>query len=160
MTEVYLALGGNVGDVVAHIDRAIELLSTKLQNIQRAPLYRSRAVGFVNQPDFINTAISAQTDLEPQALLTFAKQVEQQVGRTVSFHWGPREIDIDIIFYDDQKITSDRLTIPHPLLAERDFVLQPITDLDPSLIDPVTGKRVSVLLSLLTNSQKTITNKV
>src|SRR4051812_44554807 len=120
METVYLALGSNVGDSQEHIKKAVQLLGESLQHIKRAPIYRSKAVGYTDQPNFLNTAIEGQTQLSPQKLLKFIKDVEKRVGRVARFRWGPREIDIDIIFYGDQIVEQDGLTIPHARFAERD----------------------------------------
>lgn len=156
MTDVYLALGSNVGDSRTLINNAVKLLSTGLKDIEQAPVYRSSAVGYTDQPDFLNTAIRGRTDLSPNELLKFIKDTEKKVGRVASFRWGPREIDIDIIFYGDQVIISERLVIPHPRFAERDFVLQPLFDLNPSLVDPASRLSIRQLLERLdTHSIKT-----
>jgi 2-amino-4-hydroxy-6-hydroxymethyldihydropteridine diphosphokinase len=156
MTEVYLALGSNIGDSVSHIASAIDLLSKKLSHVKQAPLYRSKAVGYTDQPDFINTAISAETDLSPYDLLDMIKNLEKQLGRIERFRWGPREIDIDIIFYGDQVIESDKLNIPHVKFRERSFVLQPLYDLNPELIDPVTKQTIKALLQQLDVSDQSL----
>jgi 2-amino-4-hydroxy-6-hydroxymethyldihydropteridine diphosphokinase len=140
MTEVYLALGANVGDRHANIEQAIKLLGEKITNLKVAPVIETKAVGYTDQPDFLNTAIRGQTDLEPEELLKFIKSVEQKVGRTETFRWGPREIDIDIIFYGDQTLKIKHLTIPHPEYKNRDFVLRPLLALNPDLKDPVTNE--------------------
>jgi 2-amino-4-hydroxy-6-hydroxymethyldihydropteridine diphosphokinase len=147
MATVYLALGSNAGDSPAHITQAVKLLGASIQQIKQAPVYASKAVGYTDQADFLNSALSGQTGLSPAALLKFTTEVERQVGRTASFHWGPREIDIDIIFYDDIVMDTPRLVIPHPQFKARDFVLRPLRDLDPSLTDPVSGQTVAELLA-------------
>jgi 2-amino-4-hydroxy-6-hydroxymethyldihydropteridine diphosphokinase len=149
MTTVYLALGANVGDAQANIDQAVALLSLKLQNIRRAPLYRTKAFGYTDQPDFLNTAIVAETNLSPPELLSLIKDTEKRLGRVHRFHWGPREIDIDIIFYGKEVFKAPDLEIPHPGLRQRDFVLRPLCDLDPDLIDPLTRRTVKNLLQEL-----------
>lgn len=149
MTKVYLALGANVGDARGNIGRAVELLAAKLSDIRQAPIYTSKAVGYVDQPDFLNTAVAGETDLSPLELLKFVKNIEKKIGRVWRFRWGPREIDIDIIFYGDQTLQSDPLTIPHPRFRDRDFVLRPLCDLDPNLLDPVSDKSVRKLLEEL-----------
>jgi|SRR5665213_295128 len=156
MTTVYLALGSNIGDSQANISQAIELLGDSVKQIKQAPIYASKAVGYTNQPDFLNTALTGQTDLEPQDLLAFIKDVEHNIGRTATFHHGPREIDIDIIFYGDAIINTPTLTIPHPDFRNRDFVLKPLSDLKPDLMDPVSHKTVSHLLGDLNQSQISI----
>lgn len=156
MTTVYLALGSNVGDPAAHIRRAVELLGASVHDIRQAPVYRSKAVGHTDQADFLNTAVSGQTDLAPPELLAFLKEVEAKVGRTPTFHWGPREIDIDIIFYGGLRLETPELVIPHPAFRGRDFVLRPLCDLDPDLKDPVTGRTVSEMLDSVGDADRSI----
>lgn len=156
MITVYLALGSNVGDSQKKLHAAVQLLKTILQDLRQAPVYRSKAMGYTQQPDFLNTAVCGQTDLPPQELLKKLKEIEQKVGRTPTFRWGPREIDIDIIFYGSQTLKDSDLIIPHPNFAERDFVLKPLSDLDPSLIDPISHKTVSQLLEELNPKQRSI----
>lgn len=142
MTEVYLALGANVGDRQANIEQAVELLGEKIQHIKVASLMETKAVGYTDQPDFLNTVVSGETDLNPEELLKYIKNIEQQVGRVKTFRWGPREIDIDIIFYGDQTYKSEHLTIPHPEYQNRDFVLKPLVELNSDLKDPSTDKPI------------------
>lgn len=156
MATVHLALGSNVGNSKRHVEQAIGLLGSRLNNIRRAPVYRSKAVGYTEQDDFLNTAISGETDLTPEQLLEFTQGVEQRIGRIQRFHWGPREIDIDIIFYDDLKQQTEVLTLPHPAFRERDFVLRPLCDLNPDMIDPVTRQTVSQLLAKIAPENKSI----
>jgi 2-amino-4-hydroxy-6-hydroxymethyldihydropteridine diphosphokinase len=160
MTTVYLALGSNVGDSAHYIIKAIDLLSPVLHDMQRAPVYASKAVGFTDQADFLNTAISGRTELSPQELIQVIDDVEQQVGRVKRFRWGPREIDIDIILYGNQILETESLTIPHPSFQERDFVLRPLLDLDSKIIDPVSHKTLKQLLGSLDTSQLSIIHKV
>ncbi|HEY5152438.1 MAG TPA: 2-amino-4-hydroxy-6-hydroxymethyldihydropteridine diphosphokinase [Candidatus Saccharimonadales bacterium] len=160
MTGIYLALGSNVGDSKTNIARTITLLGTGVKQIEQAPLYASKAVGYTDQPDFLNTAVSGQTDLEPAALLDFLKDIERQIGRSPGFKWGPREIDIDIIFYGDKVMHTGKLIIPHPHFRERDFVLQPLYDINPSLVDPVTGQTIQKLLAKMAAGQKSLIRQV
>src|SRR5581483_4678477 len=111
---------------------------------------------YTEQADFINTAVVGQTDLAPADLLRAIKDIEHQVGRIPTFRNGPREIDIDIIFYDDLVMKTKELTIPHPELSNRDFVLQPLADLDSNLRHPVSKQTVIQLLAALEPSQKSI----
>lgn len=160
MVTVYLALGSNVGNSAQYIVKAIELLGPFLHDIKQAPTYATRAVGYTDQANYLNTAISGQTTLSPQELLDVINTIEQQVGRIKRFRWGPREIDIDIIFYGDQVLESETLVIPHPSFRERDFVLQPLVDLNNEMIDPVSQKTVKQLLDQLKPGQLSIINKV
>lgn len=156
MATIYLALGSNVGDPKQNIEQAINLLSTFVSDIGRAQVYRSKPIGHTDQPDFLNTAISGRTDLNPGELLESLKGIEKKLGRVERFRWGPREIDIDIIFYDDLKVETGSLTLPHPEFRKRDFVLRPLKDLRPGLKDPVTGKTVSQLLEKIPPENKSI----
>lgn len=152
MNEVYLGLGSNVGDRLLNLNKAIELLSEKIQILKKSKIYISKAVGYTDQPDFYNMVLYGKTDLSPEELFNFIKDVEKNVGRVYRFHWGPREIDIDILFYNDLVYKSDKLNIPHPRLHERDFVLSPLIELNSKLFHPVLNKRVSDLKELMENS--------
>ncbi len=146
MEKVFLGIGSNVGERIVYIKNALNLLSQILKEIQTAHFYVSKAVGFEDQPDFINTAISGYTDLEPYELFKKVKDIENKVGRIKRFRWGPREIDIDILFYGSLIMEKDDLIIPHPRIHERDFVLKPLSDLDPDFVHPVLKKPVKELL--------------
>ena len=158
MVTVYIALGSNVGIGAKQFDHAITLLGEQLSHIKQASRYHSKAVGYTDQPDFLNTAIQAETELSPQELLAFTQMVEQKVGRIRRFRWGPREIDIDIIFYGDQIVEEPELTIPHARFRERDFVLLPIIDLNPAMIDPVTHLTIDELYKNLPITERSITS--
>lgn len=160
MVQVYLAIGSNVGNTRRNIKRSVTLLSERLEGVRRAPLYASKAVGYIDQPDFLNTAIGGQTDLSPQELLAFTKKVEQRIGRVERFRWGPREIDIDIIFYDNTVLRTPDLTLPHSAFRDRDFVLRPLIDLDPELTDPVSGLTVTELLDDLPAGNRAVLRRV
>lgn len=156
MTTVYLALGSNVGDSQAHIKRAVELLGASIHDISQAPVYHSKPIGHTDQGVFLNTALRGRTNLEPDTLLEFIKEVEDKVGRTPTFTNGPRQIDVDIILYDDLRLETPALTVPHPAFRDRDFVLRPLADLDPDLIDPSTGRTISQLLTAIAPSDRSI----
>ncbi len=160
MPIVYLALGSNIGDSISYIKQAIELIGGKARKVQKAPIYRSRAIGYSDQPDFLNTVIRGQTYLKPEALLKFTNEVERKVGRVRRFPLGPREIDIDIILYDELMQETSKLTLPHPRFRERDFVLQPLCDLDANLTDPVSKQTVAQLLANLDLTKRSILEKV
>ncbi|HXE09962.1 MAG TPA: 2-amino-4-hydroxy-6-hydroxymethyldihydropteridine diphosphokinase [Verrucomicrobiae bacterium] len=160
MATVYLALGSNVGDGQANIETAVGLLGEHIYDIRQAPLYRSKAIGYTDQADFLNTVLVGETELKPAELLAFMKSVEERTGRVRRFHWGPREIDVDLILYDKLQQQTKELTIPHPAFRERDFVLQPLQDLDPDLIDPVSGRTVSELLERLAPEHHSILKQI
>ncbi|WP_457642840.1 2-amino-4-hydroxy-6-hydroxymethyldihydropteridine diphosphokinase [Persephonella sp.] len=146
MEKVFIGLGSNIGDREKYLKEAVKRLSVQVKDIVSAPVYRSKAVGFEDQPDFLNTVISGYTHLSPEELFRFIKKVEKQVGRVERFRWGPREIDIDILFYGNRVITTEYLVVPHPRLHERDFVLKPLTDIEPEFVHPLFKKTVQELL--------------
>jgi 2-amino-4-hydroxy-6-hydroxymethyldihydropteridine diphosphokinase len=158
MTTVYLGLGSNIGNPRQHIEKAVGLLGSVLSDVKQAPFYLSKAIGYTDQPDFLNTAISGQTKLSPEELLVFIKKTEQEVGRVERFHLGPREIDIDIIFYDDLVLETEELVIPHPVFRGRDFVLQPLCDINPQMTDPVTHQTIAQLLDAVNPGDRSIIN--
>lgn len=160
LTTVYLALGSNVGDTQQNIQQAIALLGEHVAITGQAPLYQTKAVGYEAQADFVNTVIGGRTPFSPRSLLEFVKKIEQQVGRVERFRWGPREIDIDIIFYGDETVRENGLTIPHPHYAERDFVLRPLSDIAAGLVDPATGRTIEQLLRALLPEQQSVIRRL
>jgi len=149
MHIVYLALGSNVGDKKEHIENAVTLLGKKIKEITVAKLYETKPMYYENQENFLNTALRGETTLSPEELLQFVKQVEKKVGRKDRFRNGPREIDIDILFYDNLILETNTLQIPHPRIQERDFVLKPFMDLDPNFVHPVLEKTMKELYNQL-----------
>lgn len=141
----YLGLGANLGDRVNNIRAAIE----RIRNIDGVKLlrvssfYETAAWGLTNQPDFINAAIKISADIEPLKLLDAIQQIEIELGRVRHEHWGARTIDIDILLIDELAINSPRLTIPHPYMYKRDFVLVPLSEILPTLQFKLHGDRVT-----------------
>lgn len=160
MAVVCLALGSNMGDSHARIKDAVKLLGASVRGIEQGRIYKTKAVGFTEQPDFLNTAVRGETELKPAELLGFVKKIEKDAGRTWNFRFGPRQIDIDIIFYDDRKIETKDLVIPHDALIGRDFVLKPLCDIDPGIKDPVSRKTVKQLLDSLSPRLRSIIKQV
>lgn len=144
---VYLALGTNLGDRPANLSAAIETLPLEIKVIAKSKIYETPPWGYENQPAFLNMAVKCETNLEPESLLKCLKQLEVQLGREQSFHWGPRLIDIDILFYDDLILESESLIIPHPRLRERAFVLVPLADIAPGFVHPVLKETIKELLA-------------
>ncbi len=146
-----LALGGNVGDVRQTFDRAIALLSDDetLRLVARSSDYRTPPWGVTDQPPFINAAIAIATTLTPHDLLARALDVERALGRDRAHerHWGPRTIDIDLIAYDNVALSGPDLTLPHPRLFERAFVLTPLAEIAPDRV--IAGKSVREALAHL-----------
>ena len=144
MPEALLALGGNVGNSRAILDRAIGLLcdGTDVRLIARSSDYRTPPWGFKYQPDFVNIAIMVETTLGPRELLALAQEVELRLGRdrTQEKRNGPRTADIDILAYDDLTLNEPNLTLPHPRLFERAFVLVPLAEIAGDRV--IAGRRV------------------
>jgi 2-amino-4-hydroxy-6-hydroxymethyldihydropteridine diphosphokinase len=156
MHQIFLALGSNIENRKQHIETAIALLRKKVQDITVAPLYETKPKYFEDQYNFLNTVLRGFTDLELRELLQFTKTVQQEVGRVERFRNGPREIDIDILFYDNKVYKDEELEIPHPRLQERDFVLQPFADITPDFPHPILKKTIRELLDTLPEGQRSI----
>lgn len=143
---VYLALGSNLGDRRANLAGALQRLREIVEIEKVSSIYETEPVGYLEQPHFLNMVCVGKTRLSPQALLTRVKEIEVTIGRQSTFRNGPRPIDIDILLYDDLHISQEHLTLPHPRMAERAFVLVPLAEIAPSVIDPVSGRTIQELL--------------
>jgi 2-amino-4-hydroxy-6-hydroxymethyldihydropteridine diphosphokinase len=145
---VYLSLGANLGDRLANLRLALARLQTLARLEDVSSLYETEPQGVSDQPLFLNAVCRVTTGLEPQALLRFLKNLEQESGRRPGGQkWGPRPIDLDILLYDDRLVDAPELTIPHPRLAERAFVLIPLCELAPELRHPLLEKTMKELLA-------------
>jgi 2-amino-4-hydroxy-6-hydroxymethyldihydropteridine diphosphokinase len=135
--SVFLALGTNLGDRVVNLNSAISSLSSFLVIKKLSLIHETEPWGYTDQPAFLNQVLKAETDLTPLQLLKRLKATEKKIGRKPNFRYGPRLIDLDILFYDDLVQDLPGLTIPHPRLHERAFVLVPLAGIAPDLIHPV-----------------------
>ena len=143
---IYIALGANLGDRRANLGAALQAMPPDVQVEAVSALYESPPQPPAPPPAYLNAAARVSTELEPEALLTYLKQIEHDLGRRPSERWAPRLIDLDIVLYDDRVFETPALQIPHARLPERAFVLRPLLDLDPELTHPATGERLDVLL--------------
>ncbi len=154
MARAYLSLGTNQGDRFRLLREADTLLSATsgIQVVARSSVYETEPVGPVDQPWFLNQVLAIETSLAPPALLEAAQEVERSLGRTPALRWGPRIIDVDLLLYEGHTVTSARLTIPHPELPHRRFVLLPLAEVDPLLRLP-DGRAIVDLLEALGEGQ-------
>lgn len=146
MSSAFLTLGGNVAPRQQYLRKALQALQEITIITSIAPLYESEAYGERDQPAFLNSAVLLQTDASPRELLAILKEIEAKIGRKQRYRWGPREIDLDIIFYDQQIVSEHALQIPHPDFRNRRFVLQPLVDLNPDFSAPDTHQTLQQLL--------------
>ena len=148
-TLVYIAAGTNLGDRLANLLNALEALPPAVMPLATSPVYETAPWGVLDQPVFLNMVFSASTRLSPRELLVYLKDTEALLGRQPGLRYGPRLIDLDILFYGTLILESPTLEIPHPRLGERIFVLRPLADLAPDLCHPQSGQTMRELLANL-----------
>ena len=142
--KAYLSLGSNMGDKENYINKAIELLEedNQTQVTQIASFIETKPYGNVEQDDFLNTAVEIKTLRSPIELLKLANEIEEKLGRVRTIKWGPRTIDLDIIFYDEEVINEPNLIVPHKEMHLREFVLKPLVELEPTYVHPLYKKNI------------------
>jgi len=151
----YIGIGSNLGDKVLQCQRAVQeiLKIDRHRLLAQSSLYKSLPLGYTDQDWFVNGVIEIETDLEPLPLLQELKSIEERFGRRQTFRWGPRVIDLDILFYGERKVREALLEIPHPRLHERQFVLIPLAEIAPEFVHPVLGKTIRELLENFPHDQ-------
>jgi 2-amino-4-hydroxy-6-hydroxymethyldihydropteridine diphosphokinase len=145
----YIGIGSNLGDKLKHCEEAIsEILKIDCHKlIAKSSFFKTQPIGYTSQDWFVNGVIKIETDLEAPELFRTLKAIESRLGRVKTFRWGPRTIDLDILFFDEVEIHTEELQIPHPLIQDRQFVLIPLAEIDRNFIHPVLKKAVQELLS-------------
>jgi 2-amino-4-hydroxy-6-hydroxymethyldihydropteridine diphosphokinase len=151
MAIAFLGLGSNMGNRIRNLSSAVKSLSEQTTILQVSSVYETEPVGYLRQRRFLNAVARISTVLSPEQLLCYVKDIEHSGGRTPAFRNAPRPIDIDILFYDDIVCHSEQLTIPHPRLVERAFVLVPLSEIAPERRHPDNGKTPDELLHSLDN---------
>ncbi|MGL4337336.1 MAG: 2-amino-4-hydroxy-6-hydroxymethyldihydropteridine diphosphokinase [Turicibacter sp.] len=136
MAIAYLGLGSNMGDRKKYLHDAMNLLiaTPHVSIMTLSSLYETKPWGYTDQDIFMNLVVKIETDLTPIQLLDFCQSIEQELGRVRLIKWGPRVIDVDILLYENEFIQTERLTVPHPFMTERDFVMVPLAEIAPKLI--------------------------
>jgi 2-amino-4-hydroxy-6-hydroxymethyldihydropteridine diphosphokinase len=147
MNKVYLLIGGNMGDRMANLRLAMEAIEKEIGPIQKmSSIYETAAWGNTQQPDFLNQALLVHTHWDASKVMTCLLTIEKEMGRERSVPMGPRTIDLDIIYFNEEILDLPSLTIPHPRLAERKFVLLPLTEIAPDFMHPIFNKSNASLL--------------
>ena len=146
MHSAYIALGSNLGDRRANLQAAIDKVrEAGIEVLEVSSFLETEPYGVTDQPSFVNAVMKVKTDLEPLELLRTLLGIEQEMGRVRKRHWGERNIDLDLLFYEDVIMTSEELNLPHPDMQNRDFVLVPLAELAEGLIHPVLKKSIGQL---------------
>ncbi|MHB0912563.1 MAG: 2-amino-4-hydroxy-6-hydroxymethyldihydropteridine diphosphokinase [Armatimonadota bacterium] len=147
---MFLGLGSNLGDRAENIREAVDRLGALpgVRVVRVSSLYETAPVGLTDQPDFINAAVEVETDLPPCRLLDAILEIERSMGRVRDVRWGPRVVDIDILIYDEVECATPELTLPHPRMMERAFVMAPLAEIAPELVLPDGRKPAEVLAEL------------
>ncbi len=142
MTEIGLGFGSNVGDKVANLHRAMERVfaTGEIRFLAASSVWRTAPWGYVDQDWFANACAVGETDMSPEEALVFTQSVEEELGREKTFRWGPRVIDVDILYLGDAKVASARLIVPHKEMFNRAFVLAPLAEIRPELV--LDGKSI------------------
>jgi 2-amino-4-hydroxy-6-hydroxymethyldihydropteridine diphosphokinase len=145
--RIYLSLGSNLGNRTSNLEKALHSLSPLVDVVNQSSIYETEPWGVLDQPNFLNQVLEGETNLSPSELLEHVKGIEREMGRKPSRRFGPRLVDIDILFYGDQIISEDGLTIPHKRMSERAFVLIPLKEIAPDLLYPGSPQTINDLAS-------------
>ncbi len=152
--RIFVSIGSNLGRREENCKHATERIDASCRVVRMSSLYETEPWGEKDQPLFVNRVVEIRTALSPFELLDLFKSIETDTGRTPSYRWGPRLIDLDILFYGDMVIDDNVLTIPHPLVHKRRFVLVPMVEIAPEFVHPVLKRNMSELLCSLEDRSK------
>ncbi|NTW71204.1 MAG: 2-amino-4-hydroxy-6-hydroxymethyldihydropteridine diphosphokinase [Eubacteriaceae bacterium] len=147
MKKIYLSLGSNVGNTMENLEKAVEVLRQHVNISQISSYYETEPVGYKDQEWFLNIVLEGETELEPMELLSFCQGIERGLKRVKTIRFGPRSIDVDILLYEGYESESEILTVPHPRMLERAFVMVPLCEIAPEL--EIKGRRACDILSSL-----------
>lgn len=154
MHQVVLGLGGNRGDRLALLDKASKLLAQKMDLEKASSIYHTAAWGGNSHGAYLNQVLVLNTSMKAEECLNFIQQIENQLGRKREVKWGDRTMDIDILYFDNEIIDTERLKVPHPHIANRNFVLVPLAEVLPDFVHPQMGKSSMVLMEECEDSLK------
>ena len=157
--KVFIGLGSNVGNRLLNIEKAIDLINenSNCKVVKTSSIFESVAFGVEEQNNFLNSVVCIETDFDPANLLKLLKNIENKIGRTKTEKWGPREIDLDILLFDNLVFSENDLTIPHKGIQERDFVMVPLTEIEPEIVHPVLKDKIK---NIILKADKNITGKI
>ena len=148
MEKIFLLLGTNTGNLKENLMIALEELTrNNIKILKRSKIYKTKPWGKVNQPDFLNLAVEVDSPFTPEDLLKKIKEIEKNMKRVSTEKWGPRTIDIDILFYGTRQINEPDLVIPHPQFFNRPFAMIPMAEIAPDFIPPLSSRKISELIS-------------
>lgn len=151
MKRIYLSLGSNIGNSRKNLEDALDRLRAKIDIIKISSYYETEPVGYADQDWFLNIAVEAMTSLSPEELLTFCQEIETDMKRVKIIRFGPRNIDVDILLYEDFSSKEEHLTIPHPRMKERAFVMVPLCEIAPDLV--IDGEDIKTIVDHLEGEQ-------
>lgn len=151
MVNAYIGLGSNLGDKLLNIKKAVNYIKKELRIIKISPIYKTGPVGYKKQDWFLNCVVEVETYKKPFELLAFFKSIEKKLKKKKTFRYGPRTIDIDILFYGDKVIKTKNLQVPHPRMHRRLFVLEPFNKINPNFLHPKLKKTIKELKNKIKN---------